>query len=335
MKWFVRPAIISIVFFIPLNVSAQQFDWKTGFLGFIDNHEVDNTAIYGQTMFGSRLSGELGVSPGGNGRFAAGADFLYEFGWQGAFKRPSLILYYENSYRNFNFSFGSFNRYRKTDMPIALLNDTLNYYRPEIQGMFIEYNLPFFRQNLWIDWTGRKTKDVRESFVAGYSGYFNKGLFIYQHHFIMNHISLTEPMEVGTYVRDNVGATIKAGLNLSSVTALDSLAIMVGGIASLDRQRDLYNFEFSKGITCEVEAGYRNFGLHEMACFSDGLTILSGDSPYTSTYYNRTDLYYQIKKDWLEAKIQFSYHHIPLTDMISTMLVLRVNTSGLFSRTDK
>lgn len=330
MKRFVRPGIILIYFLLPLNALSQQFDWKTGFLGFLDNHEVDNTAIYGQTMFGSRLSGEIGVSPQGKGRFAAGADFLYEFGWQGALKRPALLLYYENSFRNFNFSFGSFSRYNKTDMPIALFNDTINYYRPEIQGIYIEYKRPSFRQNVWIDWTGRKTKDVRETFTAGFSGYFNKDFFVYQHHLVMNHVSLTEPMEVGTYVRDNIGATVKAGLNLSSLTVLDSLVFMVGGIASMDRQRTLYNFKYSKGVTIELEAAYRNFGLHEMACFSNGLTILSGDSPYTATYYNRTDLYYKVKKEWLEARVQLSYHHIPLTDMVSTMLVLRVNTSGLF-----
>lgn len=335
MKRVVRLAILFSLTSLPLTTFAQQFDWKGGFMGFLDNHEVDNTAIYGQTMFGSRLSGEIGLSPEGKGRFAAGADFLYEFGWQGAFKRPSLILYYENSYKNLNFSFGSFSRYNKTEMPLALLTDTLNYYRPEIQGMYIEYKLPSFRQNIWIDWTGRKTRDVKESFVAGLSGCFNKGLFIYQHHLVMNHISLTEPMEVGTYVRDNVGATIKAGLNLSSVTPLDSLVFMAGWIASLDRQRSLYNFEYSIGITFELEAAYRNFGLHEMACFSDGLTILSGDSPYTATYYNRADIYYKVKKKWLEARVQFSYHHIPLTDMVSTMLVLRVNTSGLFVKSAK
>ncbi|HPT11097.1 MAG TPA: hypothetical protein PLP69_00610 [Bacteroidales bacterium] len=332
MKRFTRPGIFLILFILPLNALSQQFDWKIGYLGFLDNREVDNVAIYGQTMFGSRLSGEIGVSPEGKGRFAAGTDFLYEFGWQGAYKRPSLLLYYENSYRNFNFSFGSFSRYNKTDMPIALLSDTLNYYRPEIQGLYFEYKTPSFRQNLWIDWTGRKTKEVRESFIAGMSGYYSRGLFIYQHHLVLNHISLTEPMEVGTYVRDNLGATVKTGLNLSSVTPLDSLALMAGGIVSLDRQRTFYDFKYSKGITFEVEAGYRNFGLHEMACFSDGLTILSGDSPYTATYYSRTDLYYVMKKEWLEAKIQFSYHHIPLTDMVSTMLVLRVNTMGVFKK---
>jgi hypothetical protein len=328
-------SVLTLAIFFPLNLLAQQFDWKTGYLGFMDNREVDNTAFYGQTMFGSRLNGEIGVSPDSTNRFAAGLDFLYEYGWQGPYKRPSLVLYYEGSFKNLNYSFGSFNRYKKIDMPIALLNDTLNYYRPDIEGMFIEYKMPSFRQNIWIDWTGRKTSSTRESFIMGFSGYFEKGLFIYQHHLVMNHISLTEPMQAGTYVRDNFGATVKAGLNLSSLTALDSLVFIAGWIGSLDRQRHLYNFMYSKGFTCELEARYRHFGLHEMVCISNGLTILPGDAPYSAKYYNRADLYYQVINSYIDARIQFSYHHIPMTDMVSTIAVVRINTDGLFRKHDR
>ena len=331
MRPFKLPVLI-LALMLPLNSMGQQFDWKTGFLGFFDNREVDNTAIYGQTMFGARLSAEAGVSADSINRFAVGVNFLYEFGWKGPFKRPSPVLYYEGSYARLHYWFGSFSRYNKTDMPVALLNDTLNYYRPNVEGMFIEYRGRDFRQNAWVDWTGRKTSAVRETIVMGLSGYFEKGMFIYQHHFVMNHQSLTEPMEVGTYVRDNFGATVKAGLNLSDVAGLDSLTFMAGGIASLDRQRHLYSFRYSKGITLEAGAVYHNFGLHELACFSNGLTILSGDSPYNSMYYNRADVYYSIRKKSVEARIQFSYHHIPYTDMVSTIIMVKVNTDGLFGR---
>jgi hypothetical protein len=328
-------AIFILAPLLSINAMAQQLDWKTGYLGFLDNREADDRSYYAQTMFGSRLRGEIGFSPDGKNRLAAGLDFLYEFGWNGPYRRPSVVLYYENSFRNLDISFGAFNRYKKTDMPLALLTDTLNYYRPNIEGFFIEYKKGAFRQNVWLDWTGRKTVANRESFLFGFSGYYAKGLFIYQHHFIMNHISLTEPMEVGTYVRDDLGGTVKAGINLSSLTKLDSLVVIAGIIGSADRQRDLYDFRFSGGWTCELEAQYKRLGLHELVCFSNGLTILSGDSPYSSDFYNRTDLYYQIINSFIDARLQISYHHIPMADEVSTMVVIRINTGGFFRKSGK
>ena len=65
------------------NLSAQHFIYKAGYFGFFDNREYFNEFVNDQTIFGSRIYGELGYSFNENNRIMAGADYLYEFGSKG------------------------------------------------------------------------------------------------------------------------------------------------------------------------------------------------------------------------------------------------------------
>ncbi len=69
--------------FSALNLSAQHFGWKAGYLGFLDNREYDNIYNYDQTMFGSRISLEGRALLDDRNSIGAGIDYLYEFGSKG------------------------------------------------------------------------------------------------------------------------------------------------------------------------------------------------------------------------------------------------------------
>jgi hypothetical protein len=74
-------------------------------------------------------------------------------------------------------------------MPLALMTDTFQYYRPVLEGILIDYRTPGFRHNIWIDWTSRQSYRKREAFLLGFSGYAERGMLIWQHHFIMTHLA--------------------------------------------------------------------------------------------------------------------------------------------------
>src|SRR5690606_16035598 len=104
-------------------------------------------------------------------RIVAGANFLQEFGDQKFLKDLSPILYYQYVNSKWNFYVGSFPRQNLLDdYPRALLNDTLNYFRPTVEGILAKYEYKGLRQTLWIDWTGKQTKVDREKFLFGISG---------------------------------------------------------------------------------------------------------------------------------------------------------------------
>lgn len=313
------------------DASAQSFDWKAGYLGFFDNREYDNVYAFDQTMFGSRISAEAGALIDGNNRLAVGLDYLYEFGSKGELKAPDMILYFNGSHNKINYAFGAIPRYGKIDMPLALLTDTLNYYRPEIEGIYLGYEGSAFKQNLWIDWTGRRSQVTRESFTIGLSGRLDKGLFVYRHHLVINHLAHTLPKDPNASLRDNMGFSVMAGVNLSSLTGLDTLTITAGLLGSYDRLRGVYDPKTMSGFLGEIEAQYKGFGIHSVLYTGEGQCITSGDKSYTADFYSRSDIYYKIKKNSLESRFQFSWQMLPdnITEL-SFLFVARINLGGIF-----
>jgi hypothetical protein len=324
--------IALFVVFSALDISAQQFDWKTGYVGFFDDREGDNLYAYAQTMFGCRISAEAGVSIDERNRFGAGIDYMYEFGSKGNLIAPDIILYFSGSYKKFTYSMGAFPRFGKLAMPQALLKDSLNYYRPNLEGIYLEYNTSGFRHNLWVDWTARKSQTVREAFSVGLSGSFNKGLFVYQHHFLINHLAYTAPYIPGTHLRDNAGYTVMAGINLSSLTGLDTLVVTTGILGSADYLRDVYGFHFPIGWMGEFEARYKGFGLHGLLYSGDEQDIFTGDRSFTSDFYTRADAYYMISNKLIDSRLQISFHHLVLDNEFSAQIVVRVHIGNMFGQ---
>jgi hypothetical protein len=325
-----RKCLLIVLFVIlsALNISAQQFDWKAGYLGFFDDRESDNLYAYAQTMFGCRISTEAGVLIDDRNRFGAGIDYLYEFGSKGNLIAPDIIMYYNGSYKKFDFSLGAFPRFGKLEMPLALLKDSLNYYRPNIEGFYLEYNTSGFKHNFWVDWTTRKSETVRESFSVGLSGFCNKGIFVYQHHFLINHLAYTAPYTPGTHLRDNAGYSIMAGIDFTSFTGLDSLVVTTGILGSSDYLRDVYGFRFPIGWIGEAEARYKGFGLHGLIYSGDEQDIITGDRSFNSGFYTRADAYYRFSNKLIDSRLQISFHHLVLANEFSAQFVLRVRIGG-------
>ena len=128
-----RLAFIILISFVISHVNGQTFEWRTGFHGFFDNREYFNQYTSDQTMFGSRIYAEAGVSTDDHNHFMAGLSYLYEFGNKNDLIAPDIILYYHGNKGPLNFFFGAFPRKELIDQPLMLLTDTLSYYRSPSQ----------------------------------------------------------------------------------------------------------------------------------------------------------------------------------------------------------
>jgi hypothetical protein len=313
-----------------IDLHAQEFIHKIGYFGFFDNREYFNEFVNDQTLFGSRVSGELGYSFNGNNRIIAGADFLYEFGSKGEWTAPDVIAYYYGHRKSAGLYIGAFPRLNKINMPLALMTDTFQYYRPIMEGILIEYKTTGFRHNIWIDWTSRQSYQKRETFLLGFSGFAKKGIFTYQHHFVMTHLAHSLNNSTDERIRDNAGFSVMPGLDLSKVAGLDSIAFSAGILGSYDRLRGIYDFRFPMGFLGEIEAIYRGFGLHGTIYSGESQVITSGDGFYKSSFYSRVDAFYQVSNPKIEGKLQFSFHFLPGVVDLSMSLVIRAQLDGIF-----
>ena len=312
------------------QLQAQQLEWSASFFGFADNREYAASGRYPQSILGVRFSPEIGLLADSSHRLRAGMNLLQEFGSANSVDRVNPVVYYNYEQYGFRLYMGLFPRHGLLDTyPRAVLNDTLLYYRPNVEGMLLRYENSKVMQQVWIDWTSRQTAENKEQFLAGLSGEVRFGWFFFNHHVMMWHDAGTAVKGENDNVRDNAAATIRAGLNLSPATILDSLTISAGGLFSYDRLRDVYDARTSGGALFELHAAYRMFSVTNNFYTGDAHDIPYGDRFYTATRYNRLDLgWTPLRRGNLEGRFTASFHFTPGAVDNQQMFLLRYHLGG-------
>jgi hypothetical protein len=263
-------------------------------------------------------------------RIRVGFNALHEFGSPKFTDHIDPVAYYQYIKNNWNFYMGAFPRYKLlTDYPRAILTDTLNYYRPNVEGMLVKYENEHFRQTLWIDWTSRQTATARENFLFGVSGRYKSGLLFVSHYAMMLHNAGPAVSIEGDHIEDNGALAVKVGLDLSKKTFLDSLTINVGGLMSFERVRTIGGWQTPKGLLLEFHAEYKGFGIVNSYYNGEGHNIRFGDRFYTSKVYNRTDLTWRpILFKNIEGILDLSFHFVDGVVDSQQAFGLRYNIMG-------
>ena len=255
---------------------SQTVDINFNGFQFIDNREYKAFVPRSNTYFGTRVALDVGLNVDSINHFRIGVNGIHEFGARPFFLKINPIIYYNYINKSWLFNIGAFSRKGLLDnYPIALLNDTLNYYRPNIEGMLAKYSNNNFYENIWIDWVSRQTVTDRENFIFGASGKYapgSRGSFYISNYFMMLHDAFasvkTSPYD---HVRDNGGAQLRLGLDFSHRTILDSLTIEAGGMLSLERTRGIGGFKIPKGFVADLFMAYKRFGIHDSFYAGQGL----------------------------------------------------------------
>jgi hypothetical protein len=270
--------------------NAQNFEWEAGFDGFLDNREYFSTENP-QTIFGNRVRLEVGGSLSETHRLRAGLNYLYEFGHHIDAHKPDLTLYYQYNNEGLMLNFGSFPRKDLIDYPIALLSDTLNYFRPNIQGVYLSYSWDWGRENVFIDWTSRQTDIAPEQFIFALSGRMDWNFLFLTHHFMMGHMAGPGIPIPGHHLRDNGGFDVNLGTDLSEKIFIDTLLLSAGALVSLDRTRSIDDgFQTPAGFVGKFTAMHKGFGLSGLLYAGEGHTFLYGDPFYRLKNYGRLDI---------------------------------------------
>jgi len=306
-----------LLFFICLSLPlvtlyAQQLSYAVEFNHFLDNREYSNNYEPSQTMLGARLNTMLGAKLDSTQGFMAGINYLYEYGDRINGNTPTVNLFYHYQTTDWTFIFGSFPRRGLLNYPLALLSDTLDNYRPNIQGGYVEKRGNWGYENAWCDWLSRQQVDVRETFMAGLSGQvnFTPNLFL-DHYFYMYHDALTANHPSDQYIRDNGAYGVLAGADFTQPSKFDLLTIRVGSLGCYNRFRPDPDLNFYFGFFSQLHAYYNRFGIDASYYRGDKLNVAYGDMMYMSGNYGRIDFaYIPLKTKYITSRIALCMHDV-------------------------
>jgi len=312
-----RP-VRKLVIYIYLSIffqqaSAQQLEGNLDFHGFADNREYGASDRYPQTIFGARITPEIGLVVDSVHRIRLGVSYLHEFGSKHISKPVRPVAYYNYTDHGFDFKIGMFPRHTYLDdYPKAILSDTIGYYQPNIEGMLVKYQNEGFQQQLWIDWNSRQTITDREQFMVGLSGEVKlNSVFFVSHYATLWHNAgpMVDQPDPDDHIRDNGAASVHIGADLRKYGILDDFQVKIGGIINYDRLRNVYDWRFPKGFIGELYAEHFNFFLRNTFYSGQSLAIPYGDVFYTSKQYNRLDIgWIPLRGKNLEGRFTAGFH---------------------------
>lgn len=134
------------------NIYAQELEGNLNFHGFADNREYARSKRFSETIFGLRVTPSVGLLIDSAHRIRLGVNVMHEFGSPKFSNKADIVAYYQYLKKDWNFYMGAFPREGLiSDFPRAILNDTLNYYRPNVEGMLVKYENENWKQVIFID----------------------------------------------------------------------------------------------------------------------------------------------------------------------------------------
>jgi hypothetical protein len=298
-----------------MNAVAQDFEYQVLFEGIGDNREYFSGKANSQTILGTRGAFEVGLNMDSH-RIRAGLSHMHEFGSEINYHMPKLTLYYNYSDEQKEFLFGAFPRRGRINFPLAMLTDTLLYYRPNIEGMFGQVNWEWGWQNGFVDWVSRQTDVNRENFMAGFSGeIFHNNLF-FENYLLLFHDAGAAIDLPDDHIRDYLGFALQGGVRTSKDAELKG-NVKAGVMGSSFRERSVTNgFVNAFSLFAETNGRWRNYGLKSVLHSGAGHRFAYGDRFYQLDNYWRTDvIWYFINHKNVKGSFNLSFHVIDWNDL--------------------
>ena len=297
--------------FSTVSFAQRQIGMDVDFFGYVDNREYKSIYTTDKTYLGTIISPKLYFALDSNNRIYGGLNYQQPFGGHNDNNgKVSPIVYYNYRNKHIDFAIGHMPRYeRLKNVPRMVLSDTLFYERPNIEGMYFSYRSKSLQQAIYIDWLSAQTYTQRERFMVGLSGKLKMGRFYIADDALLYHNAPNSNEAIEQHVQDNAVVILRAGLDLSEKTFLDSLRIDAGMALGLDRIRSEYDFRTAKGFISNIYLGYKTFFALNSLYLGDAQNLPLGDAFYHRNRYDRLDLgWTPFHKGNLEAKLTLSVH---------------------------
>lgn len=307
-----RLFIFAVIMLFSFSVTAQKLEYSLQFQGIGDNREYTKEYAYPQTILGERTSFEIGTTLDENHQLRLGLSHLFEFGSEINEQKPKLIAYYQYRDEKKTFYFGAFPRMGLINYPLALLTDTLNYYRPNVEGLYGQYDWNWGKQSGFVDWTSRQTNTRRETFMAGISGKVQLGSLFAEDYLLLYHHAHSGIRPEGQHISDNMGLVIYLGTDLEKLIPVEKAYIKAGVLESSLRERGVTDgYITGWSFIGEFYGENKNFALHATYHQGDGHNLMYGDRFYDVSSYLRTDVVWKfINSEHVQGRFNLSFHLI-------------------------
>lgn len=320
-QWKMTVAMVVAAICVGVGASAQKLTWSVDFGSVFDNREGDHTYTPTETHFFTNLAPEIGIAFSNRDRIAGGVVWNQPIGreWEG--NRVSPTLYYRHEDRRWSLSMGMFPRTQlREQLPGFLWCDSLTYFQRNIRGALVQYHSREAFIDFYLDWRQMQTERDREAFNIVFHGQWSPGggKFFVGGHAMMNHYALTKHSPADQHIVDNFMANPYVGIDLSRSTALDSLSVRAGAVMTIERNRAYDNWTSPAGAWVDAVAEWRWLGIRNtfyvggklLPSYGEfGSQLYQGEPFYSSSFYNRTDVYaYIVRNRWvnLEAALDFN-----------------------------
>ena len=296
--------IIFLFVFFPVFLMGQKITFKQELDFFFDNTEFARSAYTtDQTMAGVHLRPEIGMGWDKKHTIFGGVDFLKKFGSNVAVDKTTLIAYYQYKDEKTLFQAGSFTKNELlSDYSNFFFQDSVKYFRPTMNGLFLKKGNDKRNIKLWLDWTGLQSATLRESFFIGASGNndFNKNFFA-DFQMYVYHFAGTQPAMYDQHVCDNILAQASLGYKYSDK---DWNKVLVSGgiLAGFERNRKYMNDAYMPiGFVGKADAEYKKWGTENLIYAGQPRMKLYselGNEFYWGNPFLRGNFYWQNKLYW-------------------------------------
>jgi len=343
MKGIRNILLLSILLVLDPDVAvAQDAGWRAGVNTFFDNVEFGGSSYkVPQTMSGVWFEPGIDIKIDTLHRISAGIGMLHEFGSSSLIDSYAPSAWYEYSGKAVRFMMGAFPRKEiQKGYPRIFFSDSVFYYRPNINGIYLSAGNGKDKLSVWLDWTGRQSMMVREAFFIGLEGRIHRGPFYMKHNSYMYHYAGTsDPADVEP-LHDNSLFLTAAGANYIDIGVFSQIDISLGWVLALERSRgDNTGWLDMHGLLFEIEAeagkaGIRNSfysGSRLFTFYSDHSNELYwGDPAYRSGTYNRSDIFIKFfDRKSVDLELMYSLHFTEGAVFHEQMLRLGVNLSAI------
>ena len=284
-----------------------KFAYDADFLFYFDNREFNRTQYQRDfTQFGVRLAPEVGVSIQDSSKFThrimVGVAYNQPIGTDYCRAEFRPTAYYRLQGKGFDVNLG-FVPYTHLiePMPTYLWYDSLAYQCANIQGALLQYRSEKGHVSVLADWRGMYGENTREAFRVVINGRYQHKWFYVGGMAALNHLANSKDQHQG--VCDDYLVNPYVGLDFSTYTPLDSLALRAGYIFGIQRDRNIDFNALTHGACIELMVKWKYVGLKNTLYVGDnmfplyhvyGSLLNQGDPWYRANVYNRTDLFVYI-----------------------------------------
>lgn len=310
-----------------VKVVKPKFLYDVDFLTYFDNREYKKVYQEPQTIFGFRLSPEIGLGiverNGVSHKLMAGVSYLQPLGGNWKDVKLSATAYYQLRYKGITMNLGAVPyKYFIRQLPDFMRYDSVAYYHPNIQGALMQYESKWGFVEFMCDWWGMQRVDQREMFRLTVDGEFRyTGLFRYMIGGVaqMGHKANKKSPSPREGVADDIYVSPNISIDFAPAIPLDTLCLRASYIYGLQQFRHHEKHQ-PQGLMLEFMIRWKMLGAKNTFYYGDNLMPLyglfgcdlnQGDPFYQAKLYNRTDIYvYLYNNSFINCYFSWNMHYI-------------------------